>query len=75
MKAEPLASGRSVSDQLVIQTSFLGDTVLTTPLIAELAMRGPVDVLSTPAAAPLLANNPHIRTLHIYDKRGADAGA
>ena len=75
VKAEPLASGRSVSDQLVIQTSFLGDTVLTTPLIAELAMRGPVDVLSTPAAAPLLANNPHIRTLHIYDKRGADAGA
>ena len=75
VKTQPLASAPAVSDQLVIQTSFLGDTVLTTPLISELAMRGPVDVISTPAAAPLLANNPHIRTLFIYDKRGADAGA
>ncbi len=62
-------------EQLVLQTSFLGDAVLTTPLITELAMRGPVDVLTTPAAAPVLANNPHIRAIHIYDKRGADAGA
>lgn len=59
---------------LVVQTSFLGDTVLTTPLIAELARRGPVDVVVTPASAPLLANNPDIRELHIYDKRHRDAG-
>ncbi|HEX6964438.1 MAG TPA: glycosyltransferase family 9 protein [Gemmatimonadaceae bacterium] len=59
---------------LVIQTSFLGDVVLTTPLIAELAHRGPVDVVITPAAAPLLANNPDVRTLYVYDKRGRDAG-
>jgi heptosyltransferase-2 len=64
-----------VVEQLVLQTSFLGDAVLTTPLITELAMRGPVDVLTTPAAAPVLKNNPHIRTLHIYDKRGEDSGA
>lgn len=60
--------------QLVVQTSFLGDTVLTTPLIAELARRGPVDVVVTPASAPLLAGNPDIRRLFVYDKRGADAG-
>lgn len=59
---------------LVIQTSFLGDTVLTTPLIAELAKRGPVDVVTTPAAAPLLANHPAIRAVIPYDKRGADRG-
>jgi heptosyltransferase-2 len=59
---------------LVVQTSFLGDTVLTTPLIATLAGRGAVDVVTTPAAAPLLANNPDIRRLFVYDKRGADAG-
>jgi len=75
VKRQPIAGPPSAIDQLVIQTSFLGDTVLTTPLITELAMRGPVDVLTTPAGAPVLANNPHIRTLHIYDKRGADAGA
>ena len=75
VKRQPIADPPSVTEQLVVQTSFLGDTVLTTPLITELAMRGPVDVLTTPAGAPVLANNPHIRTLHIYDKRGADAGA
>lgn len=59
---------------LVIQTSFLGDMVLTTPLIAELARRGPVDVVAIPASAPLLANNPDVREVIAYDKRGADAG-
>jgi heptosyltransferase-2 len=48
--------------------------VLTTPLVAYLAERGPVDVLCTPAAAALLANNPAIREVLIYDKRGADRG-
>jgi heptosyltransferase-2 len=59
---------------LVIQTSFLGDMVLTTPLIAHLATSGPVDVVATPAAAALLANNPHVRQTIVYDKRGADRG-
>jgi heptosyltransferase-2 len=62
------------SASLIIQTSFLGDMVLTTPLIAELAKRGPVDVVATPASAPLLANNPDVRDVIVYDKRGADAG-
>ena len=57
---------------LVIQTSFLGDTVLTTPLIARLAEHGPVDVLVTPASARLLANHPAIRETIVYDKRGRD---
>lgn len=53
---------------LVVQTSFLGDMVLTTPLIAELAKRGPVDVVATPANAGLLANNPDVREVIVYDK-------
>jgi heptosyltransferase-2 len=59
---------------LVVQTSFLGDMVLTTPLIAYLAERGPVDVLTTPAAGALLANDPTVRRVILYDKRGADRG-
>ena len=59
---------------LVIQTSFLGDTVLTTPLLAQLARRGDVDVVTTPASAALLANNPAIRSVIVYDKRGVDRG-
>ena len=61
-------------DSLVIQTSFLGDVVLTTPLIRQLALSGAVDVITTPAAAPLLANNPSVRRVVIYDKRGRDRG-
>jgi heptosyltransferase-2 len=60
---------------LVVQTSFLGDMVLTTPLIAHLSATGPVDVLCTPAASVLLANNPAVRKTIVYDKRGADRGA
>ena len=63
-----------MSSTLVVQTSFLGDTVLTTPLLAQLANRGPVDVVTTPAAAALLANHPAVRTLIPYDKRGSDRG-
>ncbi|MDB4875500.1 MAG: glycosyl transferase family 9 [Gemmatimonadetes bacterium] len=59
---------------LVVQTSFLGDMVLTTPLIAHLARAGPVDVLATKAGATLLANNPAVREIIVYDKRGADRG-
>ena len=64
-----------MSGSLVIQTSFLGDVILTTPLIAELAHRGPVDVLVTPTGATALANNPHIRSVIPYDKRGTYGSA
>jgi heptosyltransferase II len=63
-----------VSSSLVIQTSFLGDTVLTTPLLAELARRGPVDVVTTPASAGLLRNHPAVRSVVVYDKRRSDRG-
>lgn len=59
---------------LVVQTSFLGDVVLTTPLIAELAKRGSVDVLTTPEGSAILANNPSIRNVIVFDRRGADRG-
>jgi len=61
---------------LAIQTAFLGDVVLTTPLLRVLAQRhGPVDVVTTPTAAPLLETHPAVRAVIRYDKRGADAGA
>ncbi len=59
---------------VVLQTSFLGDMILTTPLLERLALRGAVDVVATPANAPLLANNPAVRRVIVFDKRGADAG-
>jgi len=60
---------------LVIQTAFLGDVVLTTPLLTELAARhGPLDVVTTPAAAPLLETHPAVRQVIAFDKRGQDRG-
>lgn len=61
---------------LVVQTSFLGDMVLTTPLLthlAEVSGRG-VDVVCTPSAAPLLANHPAVGDVIVYDKRGVHRG-
>lgn len=58
---------------LIVQTAFIGDMVLTTPLISALAAHGPVDVVGTPANIPLLANNPHVRRAIAYDKRGQGA--
>jgi len=48
--------------------------VLTTPLLQSLAARGPVDVVATPASAPLLAHHPAVRDVLVYNKRGADRG-
>lgn len=59
---------------LVVQTSFLGDVVLTTPLVAELARRGPVHAVVTRESAPLLARNPDLQGITIYDKRGSARG-
>jgi heptosyltransferase-2 len=60
---------------LVIQTAFLGDVVLTTPLLSLLAGRhGPVDVVTTPAAAGLLEGHPAVASVIRYDKRGSGRG-
>lgn len=48
--------------------------VLTTPLLERLAERGPVDVVATPANAPLLANHPAVRDVILFDKRGEAKG-
>ncbi|HEY0351884.1 MAG TPA: lipopolysaccharide heptosyltransferase II [Gemmatimonadales bacterium] len=60
---------------LVIQTAFLGDVVLTTPLLSALAEQdGPVDVVTTPTAATLLEHHPAVREVVRYDKHGAQRG-
>jgi heptosyltransferase-2 len=59
---------------LVVQTSFLGDTVLTTPLLTALAEHGPVDVIVRPDAAAILDGHPAVRDLLVFAKRGQDRG-
>jgi heptosyltransferase-2 len=62
---------------LVAQTSFLGDVVLTTPLLSALrrALRPRrLTVVVRPEAAPLLRHHPCVDALVIDDKRGVDRG-
>ena len=62
---------------LILQTSFLGDTVLTLPLISEVRRRFPVkqlSVLCLPVSGDLLQDHPAIDQLIIDDKRAANRG-
>jgi len=62
---------------LVIQTAFIGDIILTTPMLRAVKKRYPhasVDVLVTPRTAELLIGNPHIDEIMTYDKRGEARG-
>ncbi len=62
---------------LIIHTAFIGDIVLTTPLIrAVKKYLKPVqlDFLTIPSSKNLLEKNPYIDNLIIYDKRGSDSG-
>jgi len=74
-RAEPSDRPPVRPSTLVIQTAFLGDVILTTPLLSVLADRhGPVDVVTTPAAASLLDHHPAVGDVLRYDKHGADRG-
>ncbi|HKY08467.1 MAG TPA: glycosyltransferase family 9 protein, partial [Candidatus Binatia bacterium] len=62
---------------LVLQTSFLGDTVLTLPLISETRRRFPVrrlTLLCLPASRELLQDHPAIDEIILYDKKNASRG-
>jgi lipopolysaccharide heptosyltransferase II len=62
---------------LVPQTSFLGDVVLTTPLVTAVRRRlAPrrLAVVVRPEAVPLVAGHPDVDDVLVDDKRGADRG-
>jgi heptosyltransferase-2 len=62
---------------LVVQTSFLGDTVLTLPLLAEIKRRFPtakLSLLCTRQSAELLRGHCELDEIIIDDKKGADKG-
>jgi len=62
---------------LVIQTAFIGDVILVTPLFSALKQRFPqawIECLTTPAAGDVLRNNPHVNRLIAYDKHDSQKG-
>ena len=57
---------------LIIQTAFIGDVILATPLFSELKRIYPeaqIDVLVRKGNQSLLDNNPHINQVFIFDKK------
>lgn len=57
---------------LLIQTAFIGDVILATALVEYLAQHepdAPLDVLVRRGNEGLLAGNPHIRQVLIWDKK------
>ncbi|RMH00760.1 MAG: lipopolysaccharide heptosyltransferase II [Planctomycetota bacterium] len=69
--------GVAAAGTLLVDTSFLGDVLCAEPLVRAAAARWPgepVDFLTSPGAAPLLANHPDLREVLVFAKRGADRG-
>jgi heptosyltransferase-2 len=62
----------AITKILVVQTAFIGDVILITPLVRALKQLYPtaeLDVMVVPGAAKLLENNPHIREVIPFAKR------
>ncbi|MGL4403032.1 MAG: glycosyltransferase family 9 protein [Fusobacteriaceae bacterium] len=62
---------------LIIHTAFIGDIVLSTPILRKLKEKYPeseIIYLTTPAGAAILRNNPHISEIISYDKYGSHSG-
>jgi heptosyltransferase II len=62
---------------LVIQTAFIGDAVLTLPLIQVLKKSYPhssIDVVVVPRTVEIFSHHPAITSSIPYDKRGKDSG-
>ncbi len=67
----------AISRILIIQTAFLGDVILCTPLIKatrELFPESFISFLLIPETENVLDNNPHLNQILVYDKKGVDRG-
>jgi len=62
------------SSFLLIQTAFIGDTILATPLVEKLRKAFPhatIDLFIRKGNEGLFTGHPYIRTLHLWDKKKA----
>jgi heptosyltransferase-2 len=58
---------------LIIQTAFIGDAILTLPMIQKLKSVIPeseIDVLAIPSTSQIFSASPYVNNTHIIDKRG-----
>ncbi|MEW6088479.1 MAG: lipopolysaccharide heptosyltransferase II [bacterium] len=62
---------------IIIQTAFIGDVILTLPLIEKVYNKyngSKISFLITPKAYDLVKANPYISEIIVYDKNGKDKG-
>jgi heptosyltransferase-2 len=62
---------------LLVQTSFLGDTILSTPVIEGIKRISPsaeLWMMTTPLASSLVIRDPLLTGVFTFDKRNADSG-
>jgi len=59
---------------ILIQTAWLGDNILSTPLVENLARVGLVDVMTLPKWTEVYKNNPFVEEIIPFDKHGKDNG-
>ncbi|OQY09771.1 MAG: lipopolysaccharide heptosyltransferase II [Fusobacteriia bacterium 4572_132] len=62
---------------LIIHTAFIGDIVLSTPLIRAIKEKyknSEIYYLTTPSGKAILKNNPNLKKIISYDKNGKDKG-
>jgi heptosyltransferase II len=68
---------KSFGHILIIQTAFIGDAILTLPMIQVLKNNYPqssIDVVAVPRSVEIFSNHPAISRIIPYDKRGRDRG-
>jgi len=66
-----------MNNVLVVQTGFLGDVILSSPVypnLKELYPESEITVLTTPLAVDLVQNHPDVKRVIAFDKRGSDSG-
>lgn len=62
---------------LVIQTAFIGDSILTLPMIQrlkQLRSDATIDVVCHPLSAGIFKSSPSVGQVIVFDKRGKDKG-
>ncbi|MBK6505390.1 MAG: glycosyltransferase family 9 protein [Ignavibacteria bacterium] len=62
---------------LIIQTAFLGDLILTLPLVQIAKKHLPeysFDIVVIPSTSEILKNNPLVNNVLVYDKRRSGWG-
>ncbi|MBI2619571.1 MAG: lipopolysaccharide heptosyltransferase II [Ignavibacteriales bacterium] len=68
---------RRIKRILVIQTAFLGDVILTLPLLQVLKdffFEAEIDVVVVPRSAEVCRNHPAVHEIILYDKRNSQKG-